>query len=108
AGLPSGRVQLLVFFGENARDNFARVPPFIKDLVENAGIGMLSGEAEAQQLDAHTGDFIDQAGNIRKPPAAKDMQIPELAGENAEFVLIFPRKDGAKEFVLRVCIQDVL
>ena len=73
----------------DAGNDLATVIPFIDQLVQNTGIGMLRHECPAEQLKPHLGDFSDQAGIVEKPPATERHQIAELPRHDAEFMLIF-------------------
>ena len=74
--------------------------PFVNELIENACVGMLRSEAEAEQLDAHASDFVRQVRNIVEPPAAEDVEVAEFSSEDAKLVLIFAGKNSDEEFVL--------
>ena len=65
--------------------------PLVDQLIEHARIGMLRGEAQAQQFQAHARHLIDQAGIIEEPPAAEDMEVAEFTGEHAKFMLVLAR-----------------
>ncbi len=82
----------MIFAGENGADDPAGVIPFVDQLIEHSGVGMLRDEGKAQQFQAHGGDLFDQGGIVEKPPAAEGHQIGEFPGGDTEFVHIFPRE----------------
>src|SRR5215203_5192983 len=107
AWFPSSTCDRLIFFGECFRDDRPGMLPFIDNLIQNSGIRVLSGEAKPKKFQTHPRDFIDQHRDICKPPAAKDMQVPEFSSEHTQLMLIFTRKDCAKEFVRWMCGQHI-
>ena len=90
----------MVFFGEDLGDNFSGVGPFVDELIEDAGVAVLGGEAEAEEFEAHAGDVFDERGIIEEPPAAEGVEVAELASGDAEGVLIFEGEGGDEEFIL--------
>ena len=105
---PAGGGEALVFVGEDARDDGAGVFPFVDDLVENAGVRMLRRKTQAEEFKPHAGDFVDESGDVGKPPAAEKMKVSELAGEHTGFVLVFTRENSAKELVPGIAGAKVL
>ncbi len=76
------------------------MPPFIDQLFEDAGVGMLRDELGAQKLEALFGHLGDDGGIVQKPPAAERHQVAEFSGCNAKLVLVFSReKTGQKAYV---------
>src|SRR5688500_4793680 len=73
--LPSGGGEFVVFLHEDAANDSTRVAPLVNDLVEHASVGMLRGEAQPKQFEAHARDFFDEQADVREPPATEDMQI---------------------------------
>src|SRR5688572_8176493 len=82
--------------------------PLVDDLVEHARVGMLRGETQAEQLQTHPGDFLDQERDVGEPPAAENVQVAKFSREDAKLVLVFPGENRAEEFVLRIGGAKVL
>ena len=99
-GFPAGEGEVLVFVGEDLPDNFSGVGPFVDELIEDAGVAVLRGEAEAEEFEAHAGDVFDERGIIEEPPAAEGVEVAKLASGDAEGVLIFEGEGGDEEFIL--------
>ncbi len=97
--LPASLGEVFVFFHQDAADDFAGMTPFIYELVQNAGVGVLRREAQAEHLDAHAGELVDDRWIVVEPPAAEDVQVAEFAGEHGQFELVFARENGDGEFV---------
>jgi len=75
--------------------------PLVNDLFQDPGVGMLRGEAQAEQFQAHAGDLLDQARVVQEPPAAKEMEIAEFAGQHTQLVLVLPGQNRDRELVVR-------
>src|SRR6185436_5546034 len=67
---------------------------------------MLRDEAGSEQLHAHTLDLVDQAGVVEEPPAAEGHEVAELAGGDAELVLVLAAEHRDEEAILREVLED--
>ena len=84
---------------ENGRESAARVRPFVDDLLEDAGVGMLGNEAGAQHFDAFAGDFFNDGRVVHEPPAAKGHEVVEFSSEDAKLVLIFAAENANEKTI---------
>lgn len=91
--------QEAIIFREDGRESSARVGPFVDDLLEDAGVGMLRDEAGAEHFDALARDFFNDRGVVHEPPAAEGHEVVEFSGEDAEFVLIFAAENASEKTV---------
>src|SRR5271154_5591325 len=58
AHAPAGFQEVAVFIREHLGQNLSAVVPFINQLVQNPGIGVLGDEAGSEKLDAHSLDLF--------------------------------------------------
>ena len=93
--------QGLVGIGEDRGHGAAGVAPLVNDLFEDAGVGVLGDEGGAQHFYAFPGDLFDDGRVIEEPPAAEGHELCELAGVDAEFVLVFAAEQTDEEPVIR-------
>lgn len=104
---PAGLHEVAVFVCKDLGKNAAAVVPFVNQLIEDSGIGMLGNEAGSEQFDAHALDLLDEAGIVEEPPAAEDHQVAEFPGGDAKFVLVFAGEHGDEEFVFGELAAEV-
>jgi len=81
--MSAGVQQVAVFIRQHLRQNLSAVVPFVNQLVQNPGVGVLRDETGSEQLDAHSLDLFDQAGIVEEPPAAENHEVAEFSGGNA-------------------------
>src|SRR5438477_6020151 len=89
AELPAGFSEVTIFLHQHVRNDPARVPPLIDQLVQNARVRMLRRDAQPDQLQPHPRHLLDDIRHISKPPAAEDMQVAEFARQHTKLMLIF-------------------
>ncbi len=89
-----------IAFGEDGREGAAGVGPFVDDLLENAGIGMLRNKTGAEHFDSFARDLLDDGGIVHEPPATEREQVVKLARVNAELMLIFAAEDADKKTIV--------
>src|SRR5437016_5639582 len=80
--------QKTVAVSKDARQGSARVVPFVDDLLEHAGIGMLRNKTCSQHLDAFAGNLLDNRRIVKETPATELHQVAELPRVHAKFVLV--------------------
>lgn len=100
--------QVLVAGGEDGREGAAGVAPFIDDLFEDSGVGVLRDEAGAEHFEALARHFLNDGRVVEEPPAAEREQIGEFTGVDAEFVLVFAAEEADEEAVLGEVEADAL
>ena len=71
--------------------------PFVEQLVQDAGVGVLGYKAGAEEFEAFGCYFPDDAGVVQEPPAAKGVYVGKFSARDAEFVLVFAREEGDEE-----------
>ena len=91
--------EVLVAGGEDGREGAAGVAPFIDDLFEDAGVGVLRDEAGTEHFEAFAGHFLNDGRVIEEPPATEREQVGEFTGVDAEFVLVFATEEADEEAV---------
>gem|GEM_PF-6467355 len=79
-------------FCEGFSDDFSAVFPFVDELFEDAGIGVLRDERVAEEFETEVGDFFDEAWIVHKPPTSENFEIGEFPGDNAEVLGVFARE----------------
>jgi len=83
ADLPARFGQGGILVDQYPRDHPPRVLPLVNDLIKNPRVRVLGSKAQAKQLESETADFFNQVRNIHEPPATENMQVTELAREDA-------------------------
>ena len=106
-GNPARASEVFVFFGEDFGEDGSGVGPFVTELVHDAAVAMLGGDVEAEEFDAHAGDFFDEGGVVEEPPAAEDVEIGEFSCGDAERVLVFAGEHRADEAVFWEGVADI-
>ena len=106
-GRQPSSIEVAVLLDQNLGDDFARVRPLVDELVENASVGVLRSHAEPQHLDTRACDLLDDAWVVIEPPAAKDVQVAELARQHDRFVVVLAGQDGQQEPVVRICAAEM-
>ena len=100
--------EILVAGGEDGREGAAGVAPFIDDLFEDAGVGVLRDEAGTEHFEAFAGHFFHDGRVVEEPPATEREQVGELAGVDAEFMLVFAAEEANEEAVFGEVEADSL
>mmetsp|Transcript_5074 Transcript_5074/g.12450 ORF Transcript_5074/g.12450 Transcript_5074/m.12450 type:complete len:344 (-) Transcript_5074:527-1558(-) len=92
-GQRPSRVQKFgVFLGQNGRNDGPRMGPLVEELVQDPAVRMLGGKGRPQHLDAHRCHFPNDGRVVAEPPAAIQVQVPKLGGQDARLVLVGPRQ----------------
>ena len=86
---PASRAELLILSHQYGSDRSEGMGPFVKELIQDPGIGMLWDKTGSEEFQARGGDFLDDTGIVEEPPAAKWYNVWEFPGGHAEFVLVF-------------------
>ena len=94
---PARGAERFVFVDEDGCDDADGVRPFVEQLVQDAGVGVLGYKAGAEEFEAFGCYFPDDAGVVQEPPAAKGVYVGEFATRDAEFVLVLAREEGDEE-----------
>ena len=67
-----------ISFRENGSEGAACITPFVDDLLENAGVGMLRDETGSEHLNALPGDFFHHRGIVQDHQHPKGKRLLNL------------------------------
>src|SRR5712692_4132653 len=84
--------QVQILLRQETTHDGAKVPPFVNELVEHAGVGVLRREAQTDEFQPHPGDLLDEQRNVVEPPAAEEVEVAEFAGQHAKVLLVLARQ----------------
>ena len=94
--------------GQNSDQSSAGVPPFINQLLEDAGVGMLGNETCPEHFDALTSNLFHNRRIVHEPPAAERHEVVELSGVHAQLVLVLAAQHADQKTIVRVVAANIL
>src|SRR5437867_10476848 len=94
--------------GQNSDQSSAGVPPFINQLFENPGIGMLGNETAAKHFNALAGNLFDNRRIVHEPPAAERHEVVELSSVHAQLVLVLAAQHADQKTIVRAVAANIL
>ena len=99
--------QKAIVLRENRRECSARIAPFVDDLLENAGVGMLRDETRPEHFDSLTSDLFDDRWIVHEPPAAERHEVAEFSSQDAKLMLIFAAENTDEKTVGRKIATEI-
>ncbi|KAI9919211.1 hypothetical protein PsorP6_011932 [Peronosclerospora sorghi] len=94
---PARGHEVCVRIDEDVANHVARVAPLVHELIQHAGVRVLTRKRRAKDLEPHARELVNDRRVVAVPPTAVQVQVGKLVGHDRHFVLVHAREERGKK-----------